>query len=158
MDKNYTFDVSGHVFRRIFSYTESGIYHTMTLPGGAAVVQQILSYRGLTECKALDDTFRSEHLELQRFEDRQSKKVYYTIARRIGITPGKEISPHPANAPCAIIWDEGYGGITPPTGTPVLWASNKVLPAEEAFDTVAEHCFLMLDLKSGNSTMPTQDK
>ncbi|MDR1880210.1 MAG: hypothetical protein LBQ78_04690, partial [Tannerellaceae bacterium] len=145
MDKNYTFDVSGHVFRRIFSYTEEGIYHTMTLPGGAAVIQQMLSHRGLAEYKALDDTFRGEHLELQRFEDRQSRKAYYAIARRIGITPGKEISPPPADAPYAIIWDEGYGGITPPAGTPILWASNKALPAEETFNTVAEHCFLMLD-------------
>ncbi|GHT67355.1 hypothetical protein AGMMS50239_30380 [Bacteroidia bacterium] len=130
MENKLQLNVLGHAFRRRFAYVEKGVYHEMTAPGGAALVQQVLSHHGLTGYELPDDSFRCE---------------YYADNRRLGITEGSVNTPSTNSAaPYTLVWDEGLGDISP-VSVPTLWASDKTLPKKETFDKIAGHCLLMLD-------------
>jgi hypothetical protein len=130
MNSKFDLTILGHAFRRRFSYVEDGAYKEVMTPGGAALIQQILSQQGLTSYEPLPDSFRCE---------------YYADSRPIGITEGVFDMPSPDSAaPYALVWDEGLGAISS-VSVPTLWASNKALPDKETFEKIAKQCFLMLD-------------
>ncbi|MDR0575220.1 MAG: AAA family ATPase [Tannerella sp.] len=141
-----TFGCWGHAFNRSLSYTDkNGRYNEFTLPGGAALIQQLLSAGELTRYEPLDKTVRCERFELKQFEDKQTRKSYYTVNRYLGFTEGST-TPLSCDAKYAIVFDKGLGLITlPPENIPVLWASDKNLPEKEIVGRMAERCFLMLD-------------
>ncbi|MDR2468875.1 MAG: AAA family ATPase [Tannerella sp.] len=142
--KKSTFGCWGHAFNRKFLYTtKDGKFNEVTVPGGAALIQRLLTGKELY--RPLDTTCRCEHFELQLFEEKQPPKSYYAISRRLGFTEGDVIF-RSYEADYAVVLDEGLGKITLPEGNmPVLWASNKALPKQEIFGKIAEHCFLLLD-------------
>jgi hypothetical protein len=130
MNSKFDLTILGHAFRRRISYVEDGAYKEVMTPGGAALIQQILSQQGLTSYEPLPDSFRCE---------------YYADNRPIGITKGAFDMPSPDSAaPYALVWDEGLGAISS-VSVPTLWASNKVLPDKATFEKIAEQCFLILD-------------
>ena len=148
MSKQYTFSVSGHSYRRKFSYTENGVYNELIVPGGASFIQQILNRRNLTEYKQLNEKFRCEYFDLQQFKNEKSKNNYYSIIRHVGVIPGctvtePETKPE-IKTPYTIVWDEGFGGLSS-INTPVFWVSDKALPDKLLLKDIANHCFLMLD-------------
>lgn len=144
--KNSVFGCWGHAFNRKFSHTtKDGKWNELIAPGGAALVQQLLSLNGLAKSVPPEETYRCELFELQQTEDRQTKKTYYSAGRRMGFTDGN-VTPPPCEADYAVVLDEGLGKIALPTEEiPVLWASNKVLPERDVFDKIAGRCFLLLD-------------
>jgi hypothetical protein len=152
--------IQGHAYTRRFSYTENGIYNEFDAPGGAALVAQILSRQNAAEYQPLGGAYRREHLTLQLFEDKQRKISYYAIGGSAGAAAGETLlPPAPLAAPCAVVWDEGFGALAPPADIPVLWASNKVLPDREAFAKIAGRCFLLMDadvLRSGGAMISRQ--
>ncbi|MDR1369916.1 MAG: AAA family ATPase [Dysgonamonadaceae bacterium] len=143
MNKEISFSVAGHAFRRKFVYVKNGSYSEMISPGGAAFIQQVLSHKKLAKYNLPDETFRCEHMELKWVEEKQSKKSYYAINHRMGVTDGNTVITQTA-APYTIVWDEGWGGLQAVQG-PVLWASNKALPEKGLYKSIAHSCFLMLD-------------
>ena len=144
--KKMTFGCWGHAFNKRFLYTDkNGKFNEFTLPGGVALIQQLLSAGKLTQYEPLDKTFRCERFELKQFEDKQTRKSYYAVNRYLGFTEGNT-TPPPCDAKYAIVSDKGLGMITTPPGNiPVLWASDKNLPEKEIIGQIAERCFLMID-------------
>ena len=139
-----TFSIHGFACVRVFTYTENGVYNEFTGPGGAALVVWILNGKNLAEAVLLDNSFLQEHLELTRFEDKQSKKSHFAIGRRAGVTPGTA-SINSAPAPYTLLWGNGFETLPVPAETPVLWASNTGLPQKDQFKQAAAQCLLLLD-------------
>jgi len=138
------FSVHGRAAVRVFTYTENGVYNEFTAPGGAAVAAQILAGMGLADAAPPNDSMLREYLELNRCEDKQSKKSHYTIVRRAGATPGTARIDTPP-APCALLWGGEFETLPVPAETPVLWATNAELPKKELFTEVAGHCLFLID-------------
>jgi hypothetical protein len=157
--KKTVFGCWGHAFNRKIFFTKDGKYNEMTVSGGVALIQQLLSFRDLTQYTPLDDTYRCAYVELRQFEDKKAKKTYYAVDRRLGFTDGIT-TPASGDADYAVVLDEGFGEIAPPIeGIPVLWASNKRLPDKAVFDVIAGHCFLMLDadvLRNGGAMISSR--
>ena len=137
----------GHAFtRKFFHMAEDGKFNEYTLPGGVALIEQLLSSKGLVEYRPPDSAWRCEHFELQAFDDKRTKKTYYAAGRRLGFTEGK-ITPAPGDAEYAVVFDEGLGKVSlPAQDVPLLWASDKVLPDAEIFPQFAQRSFLLLDV------------
>ena len=136
--------IHGHAYNRKFIYKENGLYNEITVPGGASLLAKILNNKNLAENIPLDNAYQCEHLEIQYFSDKKSKKSYYAVTRNIGITEGKTlISQSPADF--TLVWDEYGVSFDLPENNPVLWTSNKKLPNQCSFEKIANHCFLMLD-------------
>ena len=148
MQKNL-FEFYGHVFNRKYYYTSNdGTFNTFTVPGGAAFIQQLLSNKGSVKDRPLKADFRCEHIELQLFDDKQTRKLYYKPGRWLGTTKGAVTrSVSSPDAPYAVLFDAGMGELNawPDDGVPVLWASNKALPEQGIFNKIAKCCFLLLD-------------
>jgi hypothetical protein len=144
--ENTIFGCWGHAFNRNFLYTDkNGRFNEFMLPGGAAFVRQILSDRGFARYEPLDKSYRCERFELKQYEDKQTRKSYYSDGRYLGFTEGNTMLPF-SDATYAVVSDEGLGAITLPSGNiPVLWASDKKLPEKEIIDKIATHGFLLLD-------------
>jgi len=128
----------------MFTHVENGIHNEFTTPGGAALVAQILSDKGLVQAASPDGSFQREHLELVRHDDKQRKTNYYAIGRRSGMTPGTTRM-DTAPAPCALLWGSDFDALPVSAETPVLWASHAGLPQEKTFAKIAGRCFLLLD-------------
>ena len=139
-----TLSIHGHAQIRVFTYTENGIHHEFTAPGGAALVAQILSGMGLAKPVTLDSANLKEHLELARFEDKKAKKNWYAVSRRGGVTPGKTCVDS-AGGRVSLLWGSDFETLPVEEDTSVLWASNAGLPKKEQFATLAKDCFLLLD-------------
>jgi hypothetical protein len=108
--KKTVFGCWGHAFNRKILYTDkNGKFYEFMLPGGAALIRQLLSGRKLTECEPLDKTFRREHFELKYLEDKQDRKGHYAIGRYLGFTEGGDTTPLSYDAKYAIVSDEGLG-------------------------------------------------
>jgi len=137
------FSIHGYACNRVFTYTEGNLHNEFVSPGGAAMVAEILSKRKLAKAVPLDDSFLREHMELVRREDK-NKRNYHTIGGRSGITRGL-VRIDTSDAPLSFLWGSDFETLPVSAETPVLWASNAGLPNKEQLQTVAEHCFLMLD-------------
>ena len=146
----------GHVFNKQLFYTSKDEkYNAFTVPGGAAFIQYLLSRKGLAKYEPLEATCRCEHIELQPFEDKETGKTSFFAGRRLGFVEGNatpsscdgNATSSSCDADYTVVYDADMGSIAlPPDDTPVLWASNKVLPAKEVFDKIASRCFLLLDV------------
>jgi hypothetical protein len=155
-----TFGCLGHAFNRSFIYTEkNGKFNEFILPGGSALIQQLLADKALSQYNPLTKDFRCERFELKQFEDRQTKKSYYAINRYLGYTEGETTSSF-FDAKYLVVSDQGLGTITFPSGNiPVLWSSDKKLPDKEIIGNIAERCFLLLDaniLRSNGAMISTK--
>ena len=135
--------IHGYACNRVFTYTEGEFHNELTTPGGAALIAQILSDRGLAEAVPSNDDFLQEHSELARYEGK-NKRSYYAVGRRTGITPGLA-KIDTVTASYALLWGTDFDKLPVSTKTPILWASNDGLPKKEQLQLVADHCFLMLD-------------
>ena len=145
--KKPVFGFWGHAYnRKIFYTAQDGVFNEYVIPGGVSLIQCILNSSGLTEYDPLDNTARCEYFELKQFEDKQSKRKFHAISRYLGFSEG-DVTPVSCDAEYAVVYDEGFGDISIPTGnSSVLWASNKVLPEKDVFSKIAEPCFLLLDV------------
>ena len=133
--------IYGHIYNRVFTYAEDGIYHDFTVPGGAAMLGSLLGIQ-----VSRDGGLRSEYAELGRYEDKKSGRSYYAIARRMGFRRGETLTGAVSQPDALIVWDEGFGGLSLPDGNyPLLWASGKALPDRDQFAQIAERCFVFLD-------------
>jgi hypothetical protein len=145
--------IRGHAHTRVFAYTKNGIYHQFAVPGGAALLQSLLSGKPA----ALGDAYRREYAELQRFEDTKSGKSRYAIARRMGYAEGETdfASEIPESSTSfTLIWGS-TGGSTGGSSfgdlalsgkdCPILWACSESLPDQEQFAQTAANCFLFID-------------
>ena len=135
-----TITVHGYANTRVVTYTENDIHHEFTVPGGAALLDNLLSGKSAD----LGDSYRREYSELQHFEDRRSGKSYYAITRRMGITEGETVFSSGNKAQNALIWGGRVDDLTLPD-CPLLWASNRSLPDKVRFGNVAAKSFLFLD-------------
>jgi len=136
---NDSFSVYGDAASRTFSYTDRGVYHEFTAPGGAAMLARLLHEAGLAESPALEGSLRREHLELARFG-----AGYLAIGHRYGTEPGTAYIDTGSGANRLL-----FGGAAKvpeiEMNTPVLWASQFGLPDRSIIEAVADRLFLMLD-------------
>ena len=132
--------IHGHAYTRVFTYTENGVHHEFTAPGGAALLNDLLGVKSA----APDNKYRRDYAELQHFEDKKSGKDYFAITRRMGITEGEtEFSSGDSKA-AVLLWGGSSGSFSLPD-CPVLWATNSSLPDRDYFERIAFNCFLFLD-------------
>jgi len=141
--------IGGHAWKRRFFYTLGHNYHEAVLPGGAAMLANILGERA-NPVPLLHNAL-CEHLRLAEDGARSAGGLY--VKEHAGWTAGdgavnwKEIGFNGGTFGGAlVVWDQSVDEIHIPGGDyPVLWTSRTILPEPDMILSIKDRCLLMLD-------------
>lgn len=131
--------VVGHAWRRVFSWPGREAGQTLTLPGGGAQTAALLRQGGASVAFTLPEGMKAEAVTLAKAPDGR------LLAASAGdLSPGQDLAEPGGRADLTLVWDEGWGGIVPPSAGPVLWASDKAVPTPRAMEEMGRRCRLLL--------------